>query len=93
MDVPQGTSPTPTQSIQTLAMAKDALDMQLLPDLEDGVRRCTEQFDHLMGSLSRCDCGGEGGLFATVGSPLMFGWLVGWLECSSLNATTQISLK
>ncbi len=40
-----------TQDIDTLRLAKEALDIQLLPELEDAVLKCSAKIDHLLGSL------------------------------------------
>ncbi len=40
-----------TQDIDTLRLAKDALDIQLLPELEEAVLLCNAKIDHLLGSL------------------------------------------
>lgn len=41
----------PVRDVQTLHMASDTLALQLLPELEDGVHKCSEQLAHLLGSL------------------------------------------
>lgn len=73
-----------TQDIDTLRLAKHALDIQLLPELEDAVLKCNAKIDHLLGSL-------QSSLHAVRAMGVC------WPEarcCSRRRAqTTQISLK